>query len=275
MSSWQTPGGILTDMSPDKLAAAVELNSAEWLRLEGQLPWVNFHEESDVIWMFAGDSWPRNTVAFARFTSASADRRIRQILSHHLARKVACNWIVGPVSQPRELGKHLRAHGFSCRIQCAGMACDLKASTEPPPAPAALTVAVVDEPPLSVPLTTELRRRRHLGRQTMAQLRPRKVWCFSATLEGVPVGESMLCAGAGVAGIYNVEVLQKFRRQGIGSALLHAALQQARQLGFRAAVLGATGMGQALYARFHFREVCKLSFWKYGKMRQLADTSGI
>ena len=77
----------------------------------------------------------------------------------------------------------------------------------------------------------------------------------------------MLCSGAGVGGIYNVEVREKFRRRGLGSALLHAALSQARDIGLRIAVLGATGMGHALYSRFNFREVCKLSFWKYGKMR--------
>jgi len=46
-------------------------------------------------------------------------------------------------------------------------------------------------------------------------------------------------------------------------------LRQAQQLGHAAAVLGATGMGLGVYARLGFREVCKLSFWKYGKMRQL------
>ena len=120
-----------------------------------------------------------------------------------------------------------------------------------------------------VPLTTELRQRRHLGRKTMAQSRPQRIWCFSAAVDGVPVGEAMLCQGAGVGGIYNVEVREKFRRRGLGSALIQAALTQARGLGLRIAVLSATGMGHALYTRFNFREVGKLSFWKYGKMRQL------
>ena len=58
---------------------------------------------------------------------------------------------------------------------------------------------------------------------------------------------------------------------GIGTALVQAALRQAQQLGHAAAVLGATGMGLGVYARLGFREVCKLSFWKYGKMRQLRE----
>ena len=103
----------------------------------------------------------------------------------------------------------------------------------------------------------------------MALVQPRQVWHFAASLEGTPVGETTLCCGAGVVGICAVEVLEAFRRRGIGTALVHAALREARQLGHAAAVLAATGMGLSVYARLGFREVCKLSFWKYGKMRQL------
>ena len=103
----------------------------------------------------------------------------------------------------------------------------------------------------------------------MALVKPRQVWHFAASLEGKPVGETALCCGADVAGIYDVTVLEEFRRRGIGTALVQAALRQARQLGYAAAVLAASGMGLGVYARLGFREICKLSFWKYGKMRQL------
>jgi hypothetical protein len=53
--------------------------------------------------------------------------------------------------------------------------------------------------------------------------------------------------------------------------LVHAALMAGRErFGCQAAVSAATGMGLGVYARLGFREVCKLSFWKYGKMRQQA-----
>ena len=103
----------------------------------------------------------------------------------------------------------------------------------------------------------------------MALVKPRKVWHFAASLEGKPVGETALCCGAEVAGIYDVKVAEAFRRRGIGTALVQAALLQARQFGYATAVLSANGMGLGVYARLGFREVCKLSFWKYGKMRQL------
>ena len=64
-------------------------------------------------------------------------------------------------------------------------------------------------------------------------------------------------------------MLEEFRRGGIGTALVQAALRQAQRFGHGEAVLAATGMGLGVYARLGFREVCKLSFWEYGKMRQL------
>jgi GNAT superfamily N-acetyltransferase len=262
---------VLTQLTDEKLAAAVELNNAEWLRLEGTLPWVTFHDDDDVLWIFAGDTWPRNSVALARFTPASAHARIGEILAHHLKHKVACNWVVGSVSQPPALGQYLRAHGFRCMIHCAGMACDLNELPPTPSAAAGMRIELVDQAPSLQPLTTERRKRRHEGRNAMARTTPRQVWCFVASQDGKLVGETTLFTGAGVAGIYDVVVLEKYRRRGMGTALVFAALQRAKQLGYRAAVLAATGMGQGVYGRLGFREVCKLSFWKYGKMRQLTN----
>jgi len=251
-----------------QLAAAVELNSAEWIRRLGMLPWVELHDEGDVLWSFAGDTWPSNSVAHARFKPTTAHRRVGEILAQHWEHKVACNWVVGPVSQPADLGRHLKDHGFTCRIHCAGMACDLEKLGPPPPTPDGVTITLLDNPPSLTPLTTERRKRRHEGRKILSQTVPRTIWYFSAAFDGQPVGETALFDGAGVAGLYDVEVIEKFRRRGIASALIHAALRHGKQMGRTLAVLGATGLGSGVYQREGFREICKISFWKYGKMRQ-------
>ena len=258
-----------TETFDAQLATAVETNCGEWLRLKGRLPWVELHEDEDALWIFAGDTYPGNSVALANFTSANVRRRLGEILDRHLKHKAACNWIVGASSRPTDLSRHLKEHGFSCRIHYAGMACDLGALGTPPSVPAGVAVVLEEAPSSLRPLTTPRRRRRLEGRILMAQLRPRVVWSFSAKIEGVPVGETTLLAAKGTAGIYDVEVMEKFRGRGIGTALIDAALRQARQLGYPVAVLGATGMGSRVYTRLGFREVGKLSFWKHGKMRQM------
>jgi GNAT superfamily N-acetyltransferase len=262
---------VLSVLSEAKLAQAVELNSAAFLRAQGRLPWVEFHDEVDALWIFAGDTWPRNTVALARFSQKTAPRRIREILRPHLDRKVACNWIVGPASQPEDLAKHLNAEGFRCMIHCAAMASDLQRLPPAPVCPKGVGIRLAAEPPTIHPLTTERRRRRHQARSTMMSHQPRQVWYFAAQANGQTVGETTVFAGAGVAGVYDVQVLEEFRRRGIASALVHAALRHAKKLDYRAAVLAATGMGSGVYTRQGFREVGELSFYKYGKMRQLGD----
>jgi len=263
------PAGLRARLSDEALAAALEFNYAEWLRLQGSLPWVQFHDDGDALRLFAGDTWPRNNVALARFTSETAHRRVGEILEQHLINKVACNWVVGALSRPPDLGRHLRAHGFRCMIHCAGMVCVLDKLPPAPASPDRVQVELVDQPPALDPLTTERRQRRNQGRRIMALVEPRHLWHFAASHDGKPVGETALCCGAGVAAIYDVNVVEAFRRRGIGTALVHAALQQARRLGHGAGVLAASGMGSSVYARLGFREVCKFSFWKYGKMRQL------
>jgi GNAT superfamily N-acetyltransferase len=260
---------ILTNLSAENLALAVENNHVEWVRIQGRLPWVQLHDEGDALWLFAGDTWPRNTVVRSRFTPDSVHRRVGEILAEHLQKKVACNWVIGPASRPSSLPQSLRFHGFSCRIHCAGMACDLTTKREQPQLSAPVEIHQVDEAPSLQPLTTSRRRDLHRGLSLASTFQPRTVWHFAAFLKGKTVGATTLQTGAGVAGIYGVQVLEKHRRKGIATALVYAALNHASSLGFRAAVLSATGKGHGVYERLGFHEVCKLSFWKYGKMRQL------
>jgi GNAT superfamily N-acetyltransferase len=249
-----------------QLAAEVELNSAEWLELEGIMPWVEVHQEPDVLWLITKAAWPRSHVGLARFSIDSAERRVGEILDHYLAAGVACDWIVGPASQPADLGRYLKLHGFSCRIHCAGMACELETlDLSPVHPPKNVTIGLVGSPPPLRRISTERRRLRDQGRTILAGMSPRRLWHFLATAEGAPVGETTLFDGTTVAGLYNVEVIEEFRGRGIGTALVQAALLKAQQLGHAKAVLAANGMGAGVYARCGFREVGRLSFWRFSK----------
>ena len=69
------------------------------------------------------------------------------------------------------------------------------------------------------------------------------------------VGQVVVFPLDGVAGIYSMGVVPKVQRRGIGLALTKAALRAAWDRGCEAAVLNATGAGEAVYARAGFRSL--------------------
>jgi GNAT superfamily N-acetyltransferase len=92
---------------------------------------------------------------------------------------------------------------------------------------------------------------------------------YVGRLHGLPVACSTLFLGSDVAGIYDVAVVPEVRRQGIGRAITLAPLREARALGYRYAVLGATEMGFDVYRRLGFRECCTLGLY------MLADVQSV
>ncbi len=62
----------------------------------------------------------------------------------------------------------------------------------------------------------------------------------------------------GVAGIYNVATVEEARGKGIGAAMTYAPLLEARELGYKIAVLQSSSMGYGVYKKLGFEEYCRL-----------------
>ncbi len=86
---------------------------------------------------------------------------------------------------------------------------------------------------------------------------------YVAWLGSAPVATASLFFAAGVAGIYFVSTAPEFRRRGIGTAITHAALSEARDLSMRVAVLGSSPMGQSIYERLGFRVYCTIKICEW------------
>ena len=77
-------------------------------------------------------------------------------------------------------------------------------------------------------------------------------------LNGEPVSTSTVFYGGGVAGIYCVTTLPKARGKGIGAAITHKPLQDAREMGYRVGVLQSSQMGFNIYKKLGFRHLCQI-----------------
>jgi GNAT superfamily N-acetyltransferase len=91
---------------------------------------------------------------------------------------------------------------------------------------------------------------------------------YLATIEGKPVGVSLVFYSSGVAGIYGVGVHPDYRKRGIGTAITMAPLLQAKKKGYEISVLNASELGFPVYSHIGFKECCKYGMYTYTPSNQ-------
>jgi len=259
----------LTDLSDATLTRAVEENDWELSRGIANLPDGEVHDDPGLLWHSTGIPIAfLNGVSRARFEPADADARIERALAAFRCRALPAQWTVGPASAPPDLGRRLLEHGLKLGETTPGMACDLATVQETASAAsgievrpvldesgvedlhAATTAAFGSEPPVADGIRRWYRAIR-CGR-------PDLVRSYVGYLNGEAAGGSTAFFGAGVVGLYGVGTAPEARHLGVGRAVSLAPLLEARERGYRAAVLTSSEMGISIYRRLGFREVCSL-----------------
>ena len=80
---------------------------------------------------------------------------------------------------------------------------------------------------------------------------------YIAFFNGEPAATSLLYLGEGEASLWAIGTRPDFRRQGLGTAVTRACLQEAKKNGYDWAVLSASEMGRPMYEKigFQFQQV--------------------
>jgi ribosomal protein S18 acetylase RimI-like enzyme len=254
-------------ISPAELNAAIDENIAASWRTMGLMPGAELRETPEMIWVVTGVPIPSfNGVVCARLDSAGAAAAVAEALEAFRRRGVPMMWLVGPTSQPADLGALLVEHGLEHIGDEPGMAIDLDLLRDEPPAPEGLVVERVDDEaalrdwcgfagdPVMIQRLFDWLRAAALGSdRTMVN--------YLGRLAGRPVATASLVLAAGVAGIYNVGTLPEAQRRGIGTHMTREALRDARASGYRVGVLHSSKMGVEVYRRLGFHEVCTISLY--------------
>jgi len=99
---------------------------------------------------------------------------------------------------------------------------------------------------------------------TLTEERPRRAWHAVARIDGRIAGRAWIYSDGETAGVYDMDVWPRFRRQGIGRGLLATLATAARDAGHRWAVLNATPDGERLYRGSRFSSIGHgATWWKH------------
>jgi GNAT superfamily N-acetyltransferase len=246
MNAPESNGTYLTDATPAQLEEAVALNHLELFALNALAAGGEVRRDGDVTFSYAGPDG-EGVIAFPRLPDDRAGERLDEIVAFYLERRperlVGC-WSLAP-PRPPDLGVRLLARGFQPGWRPCWMALDLNRMNENHPRPEGLVIEADEAMAVwgvkGLPYSED----RDVGtaRET-ARNHPGRFRHFVAKEGSRVVGHStaLLTHGPlGVAGIYDVGVIEEARNRGVGKAVTLAACRWARERGCRYAVLNATG----------------------------------
>lgn len=264
----------LAELSDEEIVAACEQNYIDYWRCVGTSANAEFSEDGGVTRCITGLRQDiMNVVLKCELDPSAIDSQIDELVEELRPRRVPVIWHTGILSEPKEIGKYLEARGFPHDYDLAAMAVDLAVvggDVGPPEGVSARVVQSESDCRVWVACLVE-------SWQSPKEAAP---WflnnaCFSSSasigkkigisrnmylgsLNGEPAGAAMLVWSNHIAGLQTVGTIPSAMRKGVGSAVVRAALTDARRMGFRYVVVLSTVEGVSLYRRSGFKEFGKL-----------------
>jgi GNAT superfamily N-acetyltransferase len=262
---------ILQDFSTPDLVSVLEENMFSYFTRYGESPQCELYKGSDLIRFSSKVRYAYfNAIFRAQLQPEQIDISIQQNLDYFIAKQLPVFWWTGPTTEPTNLGTYLEAKGLQLINNTPVMAIDLLALPEKSALPEELTITQVKDtetlkhwvkvamigfevPDTEFDALYELEL--SLGINSDEYTRLIGWW------EDSPVATSAVYLNAGVAGIYFVGTVPEARRKGFATALVQAALQEARTKGYRIGTLQSSEMGVNIYRQIGFQEYCKMGLY--------------
>jgi ribosomal protein S18 acetylase RimI-like enzyme len=256
---------LMPESFTSDIALALEANLQAHVSLYARLPGAIVCSEPGVVGLMTNLDVSESCVYQANIPLEEASRKIGQVLK--LYRTHGCLpmwWLVGPSTQPSNLGTYLKASGFRCIAQPPGMFVDLQDLENQKVMPENFIVERVTTSEqlmywteivqVADGITDALRQgfysvfsAQNFDSEDHNQL-------FLGLVDGVPVATSRLFCAGGVAGIYHVATLPVARSKGYGTAMTLAAAHAGQECSYYFGILFATTAGIGIYRQLGFQE---------------------
>ena len=263
----------LADTAPS-IAEVVDRHLSDVFALVmSRVPSAAWEDRDGLRTAFTGLPHPLGNVAWnANLGPEVVESRIDGVIHSLKQRQVPGAWIVGPTSQPSDLGDRLLSRGFILADRMPGMILDLN-TLQAPPVPAGVEILEVRDletldrwthvlsEGYDIPLEIATCFSNLPEGDRFTSRAPLRV--YLALHQGRPVACSMLYSGSDLAGVYCVATVPDARRKGIGAAVTAAPLLDARDQGLSTGLLHATPLGEPVYRRLGFQEVCTISLYAW------------
>lgn len=265
---------VLEDFSPPALVGAIKGNLYEFFRFFEHSSKAETHIEPGLlVWRTRIPQPWFNGVLSHRLPIGQAGPKIQEIVAHFKSRGVtAFTWWIESEAQPGELGRFLQANGFVYAKNTPGMAIDLLKTDGETIMPKGLRIERVKD----FDTLADWARTMTAGFPLPGSWESDMLALFSdfgfdlplrhylGYLNGKPVSTASLFLGAGVAGIYDIVTVFEARKQGVGTAMTLAPLQEARKMGYRVGVLQSSEMGFGIYKKLGFEKYCDMDHYFWG-----------
>jgi ribosomal protein S18 acetylase RimI-like enzyme len=254
---------IIDNLLHPALEQAVEENHKSAMYHLGDMFAARFYHELGATWWIT-DPIGFNQISHTSFTTETPESEIDKVLQH-ISRSSPSpfTWNIGPSTRNAKLEHRLQANGWSKNVGGPAMILDLdNLQEEQLNLPTGLTIQIIEDDDtynqyidtmsagfeFPEPMATYQKNIYHV-------LSDPTVHLFLGFFAGKPVAISLMHRNAGLAGIYNVAVVPQMRQRGIGRAMTLAALFDARDLGYRIAMLESSKMGLPLYRDLGFQKL--------------------
>ena len=158
----------------------------------------------------------------------------------------------------RDLVRHLQRHGLTLSAGAPGMGAELDAI----PLPSRNGVPLADL--ATVGHVNDVAYGNHDQRleRTLTPLPAGMLKGYRADLDGAPASVALAMHNEGDCGISFVATIPAARRRGLATAVMHAALEDARTQGLTTTTLQATEAGERLYRTLGYRRLCDMQLWE-------------